>query len=210
MIISTKKLLIIERAVELFAKSGFESTSVQEITEACGISKGSFYLYFKSKESLLFSIFEVFIDRVSKKVASVFEMDSSPKDKLELFLCIQFEEIDQYSDFILMLLREQTKPDETELFVLMQKMDKQLNDTLKELLVGAYGITIKRHIPDMIIMIKGLIKGYVELIIMYNRNFDFKKLANFLLYRIDSLVSGLTNPYLEEDFILKIDDKKTT
>lgn len=196
--------------MELFAKSGFESTSVQEITEACGISKGSFYLYFKSKESLLFSIFEVFIDRVSKKVASVFEMDSSPKDKLELFLCIQFEEIDQYSDFILMLLREQTKPDETELFVLMQKMDKQLNDTLKELLVGAYGITIKRHIPDMIIMIKGLIKGYVELIIMYNRNFDFKKLANFLLYRIDSLVSGLTNPYLEEDFILKIDDKKTT
>ncbi|WP_391208296.1 TetR/AcrR family transcriptional regulator [Psychrobacillus sp. L4] len=196
--------------MELFAKNGFESTSVQEITEACGISKGAFYLYFKSKESLLFSIFEVFIDKVSKKIVSVFEMDSSPKDKLELFLCIQFEEIDQYSDFILMLLREQTKPDETELFVLMQQMDTQLNDTLKELLVGAYGITIKRHIPDMTIMVKGLIKGYVELIIMYNRNFDYKKLANFLLYRIDSLVSGLTTPFLEEDFILKIDDKKTT
>lgn len=205
-----KKLLIIEKAVELFAKNGFETTSVQEITEACGISKGAFYLYFKSKEILLFCIFELFIDRVSKKIASVFDMDSSPKEKLELFLCIQFEEIDQYSDFILMLLREQTKPDDRELFILMKEMDIQLNDALKTVLVEAYGSIIQSHVPDMTIIIKGIIKGYVELIIMYNKKFDFKKLATFLLARIDSLVAGLTTPYLEEDFLVNIKNKKTT
>ncbi|MFF2752333.1 TetR/AcrR family transcriptional regulator [Psychrobacillus sp. NPDC058041] len=205
-----KKLLIIEKAVELFAKNGFETTSVQEITEACGISKGAFYLYFKSKESLLFCIFELFIDRVSKKITSVFDMDSSPKEKLKLFLCIQFEEIDQYSDFILMLLREQTKPDDRELFILMKEMDKQLNDALKALLVEAYGSTIQSHVPDMTVIIKGIIKGYVELIIMYNKKFDFKKLATFLLARIDSLAAGLTTPYLEEEFLVNIENKKTT
>ena len=45
-------------------------------------------------------------------------MEISPKDKLELFLRIQFEETDHYSNFILMLLREQTKPDNNELFLL--------------------------------------------------------------------------------------------
>jgi AcrR family transcriptional regulator len=205
-----KKLLIIEKAVELFAKNGFETTSVQEITEACGISKGAFYLYFKSKESLLFSIFELFIDRVSKKIKSVYDMDSSPKEKLKLFLCIQFEEIDQYSDFILMLLREQTKPDDRELFILMKEMDKQLNDALKALLVEAYGSIMQSHVADMTVIIKGIIKGYVELIIMYNKKFDFKKLATYLLARIDSLVDGLTTPYLEEEFLVNTENKKTT
>ena len=43
---NSKKQLIIEKAVELFAENGFESTSVQQITERCGISKGAFYLIF--------------------------------------------------------------------------------------------------------------------------------------------------------------------
>ncbi|MEI4771211.1 TetR/AcrR family transcriptional regulator [Psychrobacillus sp. FJAT-51614] len=205
-----KKILIIERAVELFAKNGFESTSVQEITSACGISKGAFYLHFKSKESLLFSIFEMFIDRAIKKISNVFELEIAPKDKLELFLCIQFEEIDQYSDFILMLLREQTKPDDRELFVLMQKMDQHLNNALKTLLVEAYGEDINKHVADMTVIIKGIIKGYIELIVLSSQKFDFKKLANFLLPRIDSIVLGLTTPYLEEDSLLTICYKKTT
>ncbi|MFS8629945.1 MAG: TetR/AcrR family transcriptional regulator, partial [Bacillales bacterium] len=51
----TKRELIMERALELFAENGFEATSVQQITERCGISKGAFYLYFKSKDELILS-----------------------------------------------------------------------------------------------------------------------------------------------------------
>ena len=32
-----KKQLIMDKALELFAEKGFESTSVQQITERCGI-----------------------------------------------------------------------------------------------------------------------------------------------------------------------------
>ena len=38
----TKKQLIMEKAAELFAKQGFEATSVQQITDYCGISKVPF------------------------------------------------------------------------------------------------------------------------------------------------------------------------
>lgn len=37
-----KKQLIMDKALELFAKQGFEATSVQQITDHCGISKGAF------------------------------------------------------------------------------------------------------------------------------------------------------------------------
>ena len=38
-----------EKALELFARQGFEATSVQQITEHCGISKGAFYLSLNQK-----------------------------------------------------------------------------------------------------------------------------------------------------------------
>lgn len=44
---------IIETSIELFDCKGFKETSVQEIVEAIGVTKGAFYYYFKSKEELL-------------------------------------------------------------------------------------------------------------------------------------------------------------
>ncbi len=41
-----------------FTGMGLKKTSVDELTTACGISKGSFYLFFKSKEELFIEILE--------------------------------------------------------------------------------------------------------------------------------------------------------
>ena len=43
--------------MQLFAVKGSTATSMQEIAELCGISKGSLYLVFKSKEELVRSIY---------------------------------------------------------------------------------------------------------------------------------------------------------
>ncbi|KQX08116.1 MULTISPECIES: TetR/AcrR family transcriptional regulator [unclassified Leifsonia] len=45
-------------AVELFAAQGFANTSVQQIVEAAGVTKGAMYHYFQSKDDLLFAIYE--------------------------------------------------------------------------------------------------------------------------------------------------------
>ena len=51
-----KKKKILEKAIELFGEAGYLKTTVEEITNSLGISKGSFYTYFDSKESLLLGI----------------------------------------------------------------------------------------------------------------------------------------------------------
>jgi AcrR family transcriptional regulator len=43
-----KKITIIERATEIIAKKGYHAASIQEIAVASKLSKGAFYLYFKS------------------------------------------------------------------------------------------------------------------------------------------------------------------
>lgn len=47
-----RKQLVINKAHQLFIEKGFQSTSVQDILDASGISKGTFYNYFPSKSEL--------------------------------------------------------------------------------------------------------------------------------------------------------------
>jgi AcrR family transcriptional regulator len=48
-----KRLLIVEKAAELFAEQGFRKTSVDQIAKRAGVAKGSVYLHFKSKPEIL-------------------------------------------------------------------------------------------------------------------------------------------------------------
>lgn len=59
-----KRDRILKAAVKVFAKSGFHATRVSEVAKAAGVADGTIYLYFESKEELLFSLFEERIDKL--------------------------------------------------------------------------------------------------------------------------------------------------
>jgi AcrR family transcriptional regulator len=65
---------LVDAAVDLFGRDGFDATSVQSVVKRAQVTKGSFYHHFESKEALLFEIHERFIDahlaRVDEVLAS--------------------------------------------------------------------------------------------------------------------------------------------
>lgn len=61
---------------KLFEKQGLRKTSVDEITQAVGISKGAFYFFFESKEELFMEILE----QIEKEIqGSILEFTIKPK-----------------------------------------------------------------------------------------------------------------------------------
>ena len=48
------KNLLIEAAMELFKKQEYQKTTIEEIVRAAGVSKPTFFAYFKSKEQILY------------------------------------------------------------------------------------------------------------------------------------------------------------
>src|SRR6266508_3774279 len=53
---------ILDAAVRVFSHKGIPHTTVADITEAAGVAKGTFYLYFDSRDHLLAALRERFMD----------------------------------------------------------------------------------------------------------------------------------------------------
>ncbi len=51
-----KRQAIIESAIEIFSKNGFQNSSISEIAQRANVAEGTIYQYFKNKEDLFFSI----------------------------------------------------------------------------------------------------------------------------------------------------------
>ena len=83
---------IVSAAWKLFYEQGYDDTTVEEIVEESGTSKGSFYHYFSGKDALLGSLSDLFDDKYEALIPTL-EADMDSFDKLmflnqELFLMI--------------------------------------------------------------------------------------------------------------------------
>ena len=68
------KQKIVDTALDLFSKISFSKTSVADIAKACGVGKGTIYLYFQSKDDIFFAIVEKRLQN-SIDTSSVFYAD---------------------------------------------------------------------------------------------------------------------------------------
>jgi len=54
-----KRDAILRAAIDVFAERGFFNAQVADVARAAGVAAGTVYLYFKGKDDLLVSIFEI-------------------------------------------------------------------------------------------------------------------------------------------------------
>jgi TetR/AcrR family transcriptional regulator, transcriptional repressor for nem operon len=77
---------IIERTAPLFNKQGFQGTSLTDLTEATGLTKGAIYGNFSDKKEIACEAFKYSISKVRKLVASKVSGAVSYKGQLEALL----------------------------------------------------------------------------------------------------------------------------
>ena len=98
---------ILDSAQKLFFLKGYETASVNEIIEAAGISKGTFYHYFESKDELLESIAERLVRGVLTKVREAIAVeDMDAVTKLNIFIEVAIrEKVTTNRELVMMFLR---------------------------------------------------------------------------------------------------------
>lgn len=86
---------ILEHAAALFARGGYPGTSMNDVADACGISKPALYHYVRDKYQLLVHICEHHIQRLEAVIDEVARCDLDPEARLRM---IVRRFVDEYSD----------------------------------------------------------------------------------------------------------------
>lgn len=97
---------ILKVASMLFGRQGYHATSIADVLEAAGISRGTFYLYFDNKDSLFLELMEQFIQRIMEVVEVVDPAMPNPAARIYDNVRRVVDVVFDNQDLTLMVLRE--------------------------------------------------------------------------------------------------------
>ncbi len=95
---------ILNAAIRIFARDGFDKAQVSAIAAVAGVGTGSIYLYFTGKTNILHTIFSRFWDHLSQEMATLQNRD--PLFRLNDQLGLFFDHLAADRDLARVYLRE--------------------------------------------------------------------------------------------------------
>lgn len=198
-----KKKMIMEKSMELFAKKGFNATSVQEITDYCGISKGSFYLSFKSKDEMIFSLIDHYMMRIVEEIDQLVKKNKEKESLIKDYYVTIFTYAKKHSDFNKFFFKEQMHSFNKELFLTYRKYEKKIDDLILTILEIVYAEKIDLIKNDLLYCIKGWVKSYSSLFLVEDSTekskVEIERLSCSLVEKTDLLAKNMTFPYFDEE-----------
>jgi AcrR family transcriptional regulator len=85
-----RRTQILEAAMAVFARQGFDQARMDDIAQEAGLSKGALYLYYKSKDAIIAAILQFFFSRAMKKLQGFLESEEPPSVREQLLRLNQY------------------------------------------------------------------------------------------------------------------------
>ena len=107
-----KRDLILKAATKLFARRGFFNTQVADVAREAGVAAGTVYLYFRSKDDLLISIFDRTMHEGLEAGRQALAGVNDPVERLRRLARVHLERLGQDRDLAVVFqveLRQSTK-----------------------------------------------------------------------------------------------------
>jgi TetR/AcrR family fatty acid metabolism transcriptional regulator len=107
-----KRDAILKAATEIFARNGFFQSQVADVARAAGVAAGTVYLYFRSKDDLLVSLFERTMRQAIADGRAALEGVTDPRERLTRIARLHLERLGRDRDLAVVFqveLRQSTK-----------------------------------------------------------------------------------------------------
>jgi AcrR family transcriptional regulator len=97
---------VVSTAAALFARRGFQATSMDELSEATGLRSGGLYHYIGSKQRLLFQIFGQLMEPLLERAAEIEAGDDDPETQLRTLVRAWVAHIETHMDHMAVFAQE--------------------------------------------------------------------------------------------------------
>lgn len=181
-----KEKEILLAAKNLFSTIGYKGASMKVIADSCGISKGTMYHYYKSKENLLINIMEYFNQQLEELLLDIEDQSSlTAKEKLTRELKIIVNHVIENQEFYRLPDQELRQFENKEIH---QRFHSKLIDIylwVEQSLVRTYGESIEPYVTDGAILLIGITRNYLELIMISKQPLDVDFVIPFCLEQVE-------------------------
>jgi TetR/AcrR family fatty acid metabolism transcriptional regulator len=110
--VADKREAILRAATKVFAESGYFNSKVADVARVAGVADGTVYLYFKSKEEILRSIFERGVGEMLAEARARIRGLTDPRERLREIARLHLESLSADRDLAIVFqveLRGSTK-----------------------------------------------------------------------------------------------------
>jgi AcrR family transcriptional regulator len=101
---------ILDVALDQFRRQGFEAATMRAIAVEAGVSLGSAYYYFESKEDLVMAYYERAMEAMTPKLVAAFVGAASFEDRVAALMAVKFDYFRPNRAFLGALLRHAADP----------------------------------------------------------------------------------------------------
>lgn len=99
----TKKAIFMG-AIDVFSKSGYEKSTMDEVAKAAGVAKGTLYYHFKSKEELFYFVVQTGIDLVKEDIVKTADSIEDPMDKVKAISRLELQYVYDNKDLFRVII----------------------------------------------------------------------------------------------------------
>ncbi|MFD2443870.1 TetR/AcrR family transcriptional regulator [Bacillus sp. CGMCC 1.16607] len=188
-----RKKHVVKMAHQLFIDKGFQATSIQDILDFSGISKGTFYNYFSSKNELLIAIFKSTYGTLEKKRNEL--LIGHDRSDIEIFIKqIELQMRSNRENKLISLFEEVIASNDAELkqFIELGKM-KNIR-WLYQRFIDIFGEDKKPYLLDCAIMFMGILRENLKFFHMaHGQNMNIGHVIRYTVRRLEKMVAGLAD-----------------
>ena len=156
----TRKDLIMDAALRIFAEKGFQNATITEISKEAGVSEATVYEYFGTKEDLLFAIPERITKDTFEASAKVIPYIKGVEGKIRailLFYIQLYQSNPNYSALVLLQLMSNKRFRQTPAHAAIRKSSHVLLDCIRE---GTADGTFKKDTNPY--LVRSMFMGTIE------------------------------------------------
>jgi AcrR family transcriptional regulator len=183
-----RKQHVIKMAHQLFIEKGFQSTSIQDILDYSGISKGTFYNYFPSKNELLIALFKSIYKKMEQERNELL-IGQDPSD-MEIFIKqIELQMNTNRANKLLSLFEEVFFSKDEELKDFIKSGQLRMIKWIYQRFIDLFGDSKKPFLLDCTIMFLGILNHNIKYNFMANdQNLNIYEIVRYSVNRIAKTV----------------------
>lgn len=153
---NNRKQKVIETAHQLFIEKGYLATSVQDILDGSGISKGTFYNYFPSKSELFIAIFRSFYKQINEEREAL--LIGKELNDIEVFIKqLEIQMIFNRQSKLLILIEEILVSNDEELKKFIKRVQLLGLRWTYVRFIDIFGESKKPYLLDLAVIFQGMI-----------------------------------------------------